>query len=197
MRARIDGGTVTLRRWHEQDAAPLHEVVRESLAHLRPWMAWATDGYTLEAAAGFVTGTADEWARGTAFNYAIVVSDRIVGAASLMARIGPGGLELGYWLRPAFVGRGVATRAAALLVAEACHAGARRVEIVTDVANARSAAIPRRLGFEEVGRRPPQEPVTPGEDGLDVVWRLTLTGVDPGKLRDLPESAFSPERIVS
>jgi hypothetical protein len=46
------------------------------------------------------------------------------------------------------------------------------VEIVTDVANTRSAAIPKRLGFTVVDRRPPQEPITSGEDGLDVVWRL-------------------------
>jgi RimJ/RimL family protein N-acetyltransferase len=100
------------------------------------------------------------------------VSGRLAGAASLMARIGPGGLELGYWLHPDHVGQGVATRASSLLVAEAFRTGAERVEIVTDVANTRSAAIPRRLGFTLVDRRPPQEPVTPGEDGLDVIWRL-------------------------
>jgi RimJ/RimL family protein N-acetyltransferase len=173
MRAQIGGGEVTLRRWREQDATALHDVVQESLEHLRPWMAWVADGYPPEAAAAFVADTADDWARGTAFNYGIFVSGRLAGAASLMARIGPGGLELGYWLHPAYTGRGVATRAASLLVAEAFRSGARRVEIVTDVANARSAAIPRRLGFEEVDRRPPQEPVTPGEDGLDIIWRLT------------------------
>jgi RimJ/RimL family protein N-acetyltransferase len=58
------------------------------------------------------------------------------------------------------------------LVAEAFRTGAQRVEIITDVANMRSAAIPKRLGFTVVDRRPPQEPVTSGEDGLDVVWRL-------------------------
>lgn len=172
MRTRLRSGKVTLRRWREQDAPVMHQVVQESMEHLRPWMAWVADGYPPEAAAAFVASTADDWARGTAFNYAILVSGRLAGAASLMARVGPGGLELGYWLHPDHVGRGVATRAASLLVAEAFRSGADRVEIVTDVANARSAAIPKRLGFTEVDRRPPQEPVTPGEDGLDVVWRL-------------------------
>lgn len=172
MRAQIGSGEVTLRRWREQDAAALHRLVQESIEHLRPWMAWVASGYPPEAAAAFVADTAADWAAGT-FNYAIFVSGRLAGAASLMARVGPGGLELGYWLHPDHVGRGVATRAASLLVAEAFRAGAARVEIVTDVANTRSAAIPQRLGFTVVDRREPQDPVTSGEDGLDVVWRLT------------------------
>lgn len=173
MRAQIGSGEVTLRRWREQDVAELHRVVQESMAHLSPWMPWVANGYPPEAATAFVATAADEWAAGTAFNYAIFVSGRLAGAASLMARIGPGGLELGYWLHPEHVGRGVATRAASLLVTEAFRVGTKRVEIVTDVANTRSAAIPQRLGFVIVDRRPPQEPVTSGEDGLDVVWRLT------------------------
>jgi ribosomal-protein-serine acetyltransferase len=176
MRAQLGSGEVTLRRWRDTDVAALHEVVQESLEHLRPWMAWVADGYPLEAAANFVAATQDEWAQGKAFNYAIFVSGRLAGAASLMARIGPGGLEIGYWLHPAHTGRGVATRAASLLVAEAFRSGADRVEIVTDVANFRSAAIPKRLGFTDVERRPPQEPVTSGEDGLDIIWRLTPDG---------------------
>lgn len=173
MRAQVGSGEVTLRRWREQDVAALHQVVQESMEHLRPWVPWVADGYPPEAARAFVASTVEDWDRGAAFNYAIFVSGRLAGAASLMARVGPGGLELGYWLHPDHAGRGVATRAASLLVAEAFRVGAERVEIITDVANTRSAAIPKRLGFTVVDRRPPQEPITPGEDGLDVVWRIT------------------------
>lgn len=172
VRTQLGSGEVTLRRLRETDAAELHRVVQESLDHLRPWMAWVADGYPLSAAEKFLAGCESEWAQGIAFSYAVFVSGRLAGAASLMARIGPGGLEVGYWLHPAFTGRGVATRAASLLTDEAFRVGASRVEIVTDVANMRSAAVPKRLGFVEVDRRPPREPVTPGEDGLDVIWRL-------------------------
>lgn len=172
MRAQLGSGEVTLRRWRDTDATALHALVQESLDHLRPWMAWVSDGYSTDAATEFVTATADDWASGRAYNYAIFVSGRLAGAASLMARAGPGGLEIGYWLHPAYVGRGAATRAASLLADEAFRTGSRRVEIVTDVANFRSAAIPRRLGFVEAERRSPQEPITPGEDGVDIVWRL-------------------------
>lgn len=173
MRAQLGSGEVTLRRVRETDTEALYEVIHESLEHLRPWMAWVADGYTPADAAEFVAAAQHDWANGSVYSYAIFVQGRLAGVASLMDRIGPGGLEIGYWLHPAFVGRGAATRTASLLAAEAFRTGSNRVEIVTDVANVRSLAIPRRLGFVEVARRPPQEPVTPGEDGLDIVWRLT------------------------
>jgi ribosomal-protein-serine acetyltransferase len=173
MRAQLGAGEVTLRRWRESDAPALYQVVLESLDHLRPWMAWVADGYSPAAAAAFVAAAEEKWARGTAYSYAIYVQGRLAGAASLMARIGPGGLEIGYWLHPAYQGRGVATRTAGLLAEEAFRVGMKRVEIVTDVANFRSAAIPRRLGFREIERRSPQEPITPGQDGVMIVWRLT------------------------
>jgi len=173
MRAQLGAGEVTLRRWRETDAAELYQVVQESLEHLRPWMPWVANDYPPEAAAEFLVSTQADWESGAAYGYAIFVQGRLAGSASLMARIGPGGMEIGYWLHPAYLGRGTATRATSLLVAEAFRTGVRRVEIVTDVANFRSAAIPRRLGFKEVERRSPQEPLTPGEDGVDIIWRLT------------------------
>lgn len=171
MKEELTDDDVTLRKWRPSDEQALHTIVEESLPHLSPWMAWVTDGYPRSAARDFVQGTEDEW--GTTFNYAIVVDGSLAGATSLMARIGPGGYELGYWLHPAFEGRGIATRAAAMLTKEAFRAGADRVEIVTDVANKKSAAIPARLGFTEVDRRPAQEPITPGESGTDIIWRAT------------------------
>jgi hypothetical protein len=57
VRAQLGSGEVTLRRWREQDAPVLHRVVQESMAHLRPWMAWVADGYAPEAAVTFVAST--------------------------------------------------------------------------------------------------------------------------------------------
>jgi RimJ/RimL family protein N-acetyltransferase len=51
--------------------------------------------------------------------------------------------------------------------------GVRRVEIKCDVANARSAAIPQRLGFRAV-REETREPVAASETGRDVVWALDV-----------------------
>src|SRR6266540_3255034 len=75
----------------------------------------------------------------------------------------------------AITGRGLVTAAAAALVREAfALPEVDRVEIIHDLANTRSAGVPRRLGFTEVGRRASRQlPAAPGESGIEVVWRLT------------------------
>lgn len=179
---------VTLRRWRAADAGEVHRIVAESLDHLRPWMAWATADYGHTSAASFAEQCERDWAAGDAFNYAVTTGGTTgttggtaVGSAGLMRRVGPGGLEIGYWLHPAYTGRGLATTATAALVDAAFGLpDVDRVEIVCDQANVASAAIPRRLGFREVARRsPPQEAMTSAETGVDLVWHLRRADWSP------------------
>ena len=166
----LSAGPVRLRRWRPADADALYRAVRESIEHLAPWMPWAAQGYSDADAAAYIANSARRW--GTDYDYAIIAPPRaVVGSCSLMARIGPGGFEIGYWVHPGSTCRGYATAAAAALATEAFRIGADRVEIVHDTANAASAAIPRRLGLTEVERRPSQQPA-PGGTGVSVVWRL-------------------------
>jgi ribosomal-protein-serine acetyltransferase len=168
-------GPARLRRWRRADADTAYRVVMDSLDHLRPWMPWAA-GYDRERAVQFVTLCEHDWDAGVAYNYAILAGDdQVVGSIGLMRRVGPGGLEIGYWLHPAHTGRGLATAASAALVEQAfALPGVEFVEIIHDEANTASGAIPRRLGFalKERRQRPP-EARTSGEAGADLVWRLT------------------------
>jgi ribosomal-protein-serine acetyltransferase len=100
---------VTLRRLRAEDSDALYRAVTESLDHLRPWLAWAQD-YSRESAAEYLAGSIRHWDDGTEYNYAIVTDGVLVGSAGLMARIGPGGLEIGYWVHRAHTGRGLAPR---------------------------------------------------------------------------------------
>ncbi|GAA2800732.1 GNAT family N-acetyltransferase [Saccharopolyspora taberi] len=178
---------VGLRRWRRDDLDEMLRVVTEALDHLTPWMPWAED-YDREKGAAFLEACDAGWESGKEYGYAILSdAGAIIGSAGMMARIGPGGLEIGYWLHPDHTGRGVATRAAEALVLEAFRIGADRVEIVHDAANRASGAVPRRLGFTEVDRRPPQEPVTAAEDGVDVVWRLLRQPSSAGTSRSASE----------
>jgi ribosomal-protein-serine acetyltransferase len=173
-RAILTHEPVTLRRWRAADADLVYRAVTESIDHLRPWMPWAAD-YDRSSAADFLRQCEQDWDSGAAFNYAIISGGDIAGSCGLMARIGPGGLEIGYWVHSGYTRRGLATAAAAALAAEAFTIpGIDRVEIVHDAANVASGGIPRKLGFTMIGRRPPQaEQPAGGEDGTDVVWRLT------------------------
>jgi RimJ/RimL family protein N-acetyltransferase len=172
----IEHAPVTLRRFRADDLDALFQAVSESLGHLRPWMPWAA-GYSLASAEEYLAGSIKSWDEGTEYNYAIMTAIpggvALAGVAGLMARIGPGGLEIGYWVHRAYARRGLATAATAALVEQAFRLpGVDRVEIVHDELNVASAGIPRKLGFTEVGRRPLDLPPPEGT-GTGVVWRLT------------------------
>lgn len=87
--------------------------------------------------------------------------DEVVGLIALnlagdgLAGIAPDDHEVGWWLDPAFQGRGYATEGARALQAEAFEAlGARRVVARVALENAASIAVARRLGLEPTGEFP-------------------------------------------
>ena len=169
----IEHAPVTLRRFRAEDVDALFRAVTESLDELRPWMPWAAEDYRYSSAEEYLAGSVKDWDEGTAYNYAIVTGDALVGSIGLMNRCGPGGLEIGYWVRSAYTGRGLATAATEALVGQAFGLpGVDWVEIVHDELNVASGQIPRKLGFTEAGRRPLDSP-PPSGTGTGVVWRLT------------------------
>jgi ribosomal-protein-serine acetyltransferase len=171
----LSSGLVELRRWRTEDAEMCLRLVTESLDHLRPWMPWATSDYDLAVAQDFVQGCEADWAAGTAFNYLILSGGEPAGSAGLMARIDPGGLEIGYWVHPAYTGKGVATAAASALT-EAAFAlpGVDHVEIHHDERNLASERVPAKLGYTHVETRTERRfGPAPADSGTSKVWRIT------------------------
>jgi RimJ/RimL family protein N-acetyltransferase len=166
--------STALRRWREADAALCLRLVSESLEHLRPWMPWATSNYGLAETTGYLQRCEADWEARTAFQYLILASGQPAGSAGLMARIGDGGLEIGYWVHPGFTGRGVATSAAAALTEAALALpGIDHVEIHHDVLNLASERVPAKLGFSQVGTARARFALAPGDSGTTRVWRIT------------------------
>lgn len=94
------------------------------------------------------------------------------GSCGLHRRIGPDGLEIGYWIHPAFLRRGLATRVAHVLTGAALVVpGITRVEIHHDKANQASAGIPRELGYDWLGEAS-DEPVAPADTGIEWRWAM-------------------------
>ncbi len=171
----LGSGQVQLRRWRGADAELCLRLVTESLDHLRPWMPWATSDYDHEAAAGYLRRCEDDWQAGTAFQYLILADGEPAGSSGLMARIDPGGLEIGYWVHPGFTGRGVATAAAGELTrASFALPGIDHVEIHHDVLNLASERVPAKLGYTHVATERQQRlERAPGDSGVSKVWRIT------------------------
>jgi ribosomal-protein-serine acetyltransferase len=168
-------GPVGLRRWRSADAELCLRLVTESLDHLRPWMPWATPDYDLAATQAYLQRCEDDWATGTAFQYLVLDAGEPAGSAGLMARIEPGGLEIGYWVHHAHTGRGVATAAAAALTEAALALpGIDHVEIHHDRLNLASERVPAKLGYTHVDTLPETRfEAAPADSGVSKVWRMT------------------------
>jgi len=168
---RIDVDEFHLRRYTLEDTDAVHEAVEASYPEIHPWMPWCVAPLKIEDQREFVEGTFKNWATGAAFNFGIFDAvGNLLGSVSLMDRVGPGGLEIGYWLRTDASGRGVMTRAVDELTEIGLGLpGISRIEIHCDEANLRSAAVPKRLGYR-LDRIDDDTIEAPGETGRGMVW---------------------------
>jgi ribosomal-protein-serine acetyltransferase len=170
----VGPGSLTLRRWIQEDAEKLDRAVTESVEHLRPWMPWvAQEPLPINERRALINGWEQERLAGGDVVMGIFIDGAVAGGCGLHRRIGPGGVEIGYWTARSFLRRGTAAAAARLLTdaAFACSE-IMRVEIHHDQANQASAGVPRKLGFELV-REVHDEVQAPGETGVSCEWQMT------------------------
>ncbi len=148
---------LSLRPFDPSQAERLQALTAVNVEHLRPWMPWAQDlPHTLERTIEVVRRMRADFERGRDFNYLLFerTAQKLLGGAGLHPRVGPGGLEIGYWIARERTGHGYGTEAAgALTRAGFEYLGAARVEIHVQPENRPSLAIPERLGFVCEGRR--------------------------------------------
>jgi RimJ/RimL family protein N-acetyltransferase len=163
--------SVRLRWYGDGDLALLTATTASSLEHLHPWMEWATPGaVSPESQQARHQERLDQAETGESYMYLLVEGDVLHGVLGLHRRVGPGGIEIGYWLRPESVGQGLVTRAAAALTTAALELpDVERVEIHCDEANVRSAAVPARLGYR-LDRVEDDGIQAPNEVGRGMVW---------------------------
>ena len=164
---------MVLKRWRASDAEAFATAVTESAEHLRPWVAWmAAEPLSLDQRRAMLAEREREWLEGGDVALAVIAEGHVAGGCGLHRR-DPGTLEIGYWIHPSFLRRGLATAASALLTDAAFAITAiDHVEIHHDKANVASGGIPRRLGFEFVGEQPNQNPA-PSDAGIDFTWRMS------------------------
>ena len=168
-------GELTLRPWSVDDAPALAAAVADSVEHLRPWMEWiAAEPQTVAQRRRWIAQCERDRAAGGALVLGAFAGAGagVAGGCGLHQRLGSGGLEIGYWIHPGFLRRGLATAASRLLTSAAFRLpGISFVEIHHDKANVASGGVPRKLGFELVGETP-EPPTAPGEMGIECRWRI-------------------------
>jgi ribosomal-protein-serine acetyltransferase len=118
---------------------------------------WIFSGTSVEAARTFIQSCVENHSRSKGFAAGIWVEGRLAGVTVL--NIGhsvciprPFTASIDYAIHPDFRGRGIVTQTCATVINHAfSELGINRIEIMPDIANVKSCAIPERLGFTKEG----------------------------------------------
>ena len=152
LRIAVDDG-VELRPLRLEDAELLYVTVAANRERLEEWLPWPPSIQSASDEAAFIRQTHDWMREGTGLGCAIVVDRALAGGIGIhkIDQVN-GSAEIGYWLAEGFVGRGLMTRSTQALTSFAFEElGVHRVVIRAATGNARSRAIPMRLGFTHEG----------------------------------------------
>jgi ribosomal-protein-serine acetyltransferase len=141
-----------LRRLQDEDAEELYRAVDVNRRYLSEWLPWPptqTPQGTLE----FIRLAHRQAADNQGFQMAIVDHEEIVGVIGFHRVDWENrSAGIGYWIAEQAQRRGLVTRAVRALLSHAFDEWRlNRVEIRAGVGNARSRAIPERLGFVHEG----------------------------------------------
>lgn len=145
--------THTLRLVDERYADQLFAVIERNRAELRIWLAWLDRHTEIGHTRSFIREARRLAAQRQGYHFAILRGDALVGMIGLhQIDWNDATTSIGYWLDRAAWGGGLMTRACRCLTDHAFRAlGLNRIEIRCATGNARSRAIPERLGYCQEG----------------------------------------------
>jgi ribosomal-protein-serine acetyltransferase len=149
-------GGAHLRLFEEADAPEVFALVDRDRPHLEPWLPWVPATRTPDDTLQFIRATRRQLGDNDGMQLAIVGDDGAIAGVVGFHRVdwANRATTIGYWLASDRQRRGLMTAAVRALVDHAFGPwGLQRVEISAAVDNARSRAVPRRLGFREEGTR--------------------------------------------
>lgn len=155
------------------DGAAMHDAIDESLDVFQKWFPWAHEARTLESSEANVRKAQTKFLRREGLPFMIWLND----AETLIGRAGFVNIdwkipsfEIGYWLRDSYTGHGYMTEAVSALSDLAFNRlDARRVEILCDAHNEKSAAIAIRMGFTFEARHRSERLDARGEKLVDTL----------------------------
>jgi ribosomal-protein-serine acetyltransferase len=133
------------------DAPPIHAAIQESLAHLQPWMPWASADETVEDLESFLRQKIAHFLLREDLPLMLWrKSDGLYVGGSGLHRMDWSipRFEIGYWVRASLQGKGYITEAVTGITQFAFEVlSAQRLEIRCDSRNTRSAAVAQRAGY--------------------------------------------------
>lgn len=173
------GDGAALRSVRAGDVDAMYALSLANQEHLRPWMPWAS-AIERGATETYIAGALAQRERDDGDQFVMLADGEPAGSIGFhrIDRINLA-TTIGYWIAAEHEGRGIVTRSVRALVTHAFDVwGLHRVETAAQPGNARSRAVPERLGFTEEGVRRDGERF--GDGYVDLViysmlapdWRL-------------------------
>ena len=140
---------VDLRLIEERHATEVFAAVNQDREYLSEWLPWVDATHTEDDTLSFIRSSLGNFASNSGFAAGIWNQGRFIGVIGthkidwLNRKV-----EIGYWIGKEFQGQGIMTDACRAAVTHLLgEMNLNRVEIHCAVKNAKSSAIPRRLGF--------------------------------------------------
>lgn len=151
----VETERLTLRCPRAGDGVEVNAAVIELLAELRLWMPWAQDPMPVETTEANLREAAADFILRKSMRYLIFIkgSSTLVGSTGLHSpNWDVPSFETGYWVRTRFARQGFITEATiALTLMAFMQLGARRMQLICNSTNVRSAAVARRSGYQLEG----------------------------------------------
>jgi len=137
----LSDGVIALRPWTQADAPEIVACI-DGDEDIARWLDQVPQPYSLADAKTYIAGIGEQ-----AYAVTDAVSGRVLGSIGLRWNDPHDVAEVGYWLRNDARGRGVTTRALALVSTVAFEQGAARVQLRAAVGNIASRRVAERAGF--------------------------------------------------
>ena len=158
MRIELEDGRIRICLVSGRHVTSLFEAARESVREVSPWLDWCHDKYSLAESKAWIEAQPDARRTRTAFEFAIEDAH----GAAFLGGVGVNLLDwsmrsanLGYWVRSAATGRGIATAAARLAARFAFEDLALdELQIVAAADNHGSQRVAQKIGARREGLRP-------------------------------------------
>jgi ribosomal-protein-serine acetyltransferase len=140
---------IEFRPFIEENAVEIFAAVKANYAHLKPFLHWVTEDYSLESASEFINRTQKAFAENTSQTFGIFCREKIVGVIGFVNfNWSSKRTEIGYWITQNYEGQGIITKSCKALIKYAFNdLKMNRIEIHCATENIKSRAIPERLNF--------------------------------------------------
>ena len=151
--AEVDEGLI-LRIFEPRHAQMLFDLVDRNREHLGTWLTFVERTQTVKDIETYIHNSLEKFAKGNGFQLGIWSGGELAGVVGLNYIIQEFRCtEIGYWLGAEYGGQGIVTKACRHLCGYLfTELNLNRIEIRCSETNAKSRAIPERLGFTLEGK---------------------------------------------